>query len=293
MDSQQSWKQEFTCDRYGNRFQSGAGNTGVGFTPVVSSDISATTNRFISTGSTPITYDAAGNITQDLKFRIDPQADGMNYTYDANGRQITAASTDEIGQQESVYDCVGQRVQTSGNNITRQMVYDIFGQLVADYKGGSLERENIYRGGQVLAVYETASTCYKSIEQFIKDFYQGALGRQPTSTELSTWTTRLTEAQAHGVRALIGAAQDLGNTLFTSTEYTNMNTTDTQFVTDLYEAFLQRTPDSSGLSYWVSVTPTNGRSNIRLAFAVCPEFAQNVAALCSGTSTSANLKYVP
>jgi RHS repeat-associated protein len=46
------------------------------------------------------------------------------------------------------------------------------------------------------------------------------------------------------------------------------------------------------LNYWVSVTPTNGRSNVRLAFAVSPEFAQNVAALCPGTSTSANLKYV-
>jgi RHS repeat-associated protein len=171
------------------------------------------------------------------------------------------------------------------------MVYDVFGQLVADYKNGSLERENIYRGGQVLAVYEAASSCYKSIDQFIKDFYQGALGRQPNSSELDYWTTRLTQAQARGGRALIGAAQDLGNTLFTSTEYTNLNTTDTQFVTDLYEAFLQRTPDTSGLNNWVSVTPTNGRSNVRLAFAVCPEFAQNVTALCSGTSTSANLKY--
>ena len=144
----------------------------------------------------------------------------------------------------------------------------------------------------MLAVYETTSTCYKSIDQFIKDFYQGALGRQPNSSELDYWTTRLTQAQGRGVRALIGAAQDLGNTLFNSTEYSNLNTTDTQFVTDLYEAFLQRTPDTSGLNYWVSVTPTNGRSNIRLAFAVCPEFAQNVAALCSGTTASANLKYV-
>ena len=287
-----SWKQEFTYDRYGNRFQSGSGNTNVGFTPVVSGDVSTTTNRFVSTGSTPITYDAAGNITQDKKFRVDPQGDGMNYIYDANGRQITAAGTDEIGTQDSLYDCVGQRVQTSGNNITRQMIYDIFGQSVADYKNGSLERENIYRGGQVLAVYEAASTCYKSIDQFIKDFYQGALGRQPNSSELDYWTTRLTQAQARGVRALIGAAQDLGNTLFNSTEYTNMNTTDTQFVTDLYEAFLQRTPDTSGLNYWVSVTPSNGRSNVRLAFAVCPEFAQNVATLCPGTSTSASLKYV-
>ncbi len=291
-----SWQQEFTYDRYGNRFQSGSGNAGVPFTTVVSGDVNASTNRFISTGSTPVTYDAVGNITQDKKFRLDPQGDGMNYTYDANSRQITAAGTDEIGTQDSVYDCAGQRVQTSGNNVTRQMVYDIFGQLVADYKGGSLERENIYRGGQLLAVYEAASTCYKTIDQFIKDFYQGALGRQPNSTELSNWTTVLTQAQARGVRSLIGATQDLGNTLFTSTEYTNLNTTDTQFVTDLYEAFLQRAPDTPGLNHWVSQVPINGRGNVRLAFAVSPEFAQNVTAVCpgtnSGTSTSANLKYL-
>jgi RHS repeat-associated protein len=291
-----SWQQEFTYDRYGNRLQSGANNFSVPFTPVVSTDITASSNRFISTGATPITYDAAGNITQDKKFRLDPQADGMNYTYDANGRQITAAGTDEIGTQNSVYDGAGQRVQTSGNNVTRQSVYDVFGQLVADYKGGSLERENIYRKGQVLAVYEAASTCYKTIDQFIKDFYQGALSRQPNSTELANWTTTLTLAQARGGRALIGAAQDLGNSLFTSTEYINLNTTDTQFVTDLYEAFLQRTPDTSGLNHWVSQVPINGRSNVRLAFAVCPEFAENVTAICSGTSsgtsTIANLKYL-
>jgi hypothetical protein len=120
---------------------------------VYTADITAGTNRFISSGTTPVTYDAAGNITHDKKFRLDYQGDGMNYTYDANGRQITAAGTDEIGTQDSVYDCLGSRVQTSGNNLARQMVYDIYGQLVVDYKNGSLERENIYREGELLAVY--------------------------------------------------------------------------------------------------------------------------------------------
>jgi RHS repeat-associated protein len=293
--SNPSWKQEFTYDRFGNRFQSGASNVGVPFTTVISSDIDAATNRFISSGATPITYDAAGNITQDRKFRLDPQGDGMNYTYDANGRQITAAGADEIGTQNSVYDGAGQRVQTSGNNVTRQMVYDVFGRLVADYKGGSVERENIYRNGQLLAVFEAASTCYKTIDQFIKDFYQGALGRQPDSTELTDATTTLTLAQARGTRPFIGAAQQLGNSLFTSAEYPSGNTT-TQFVTDLYEAFLQRAPDTPGLNHWVSQVPLVGRDNVRLAFAVSPEFAENGTALCpgtsSGTSTSANLKYV-
>jgi YD repeat-containing protein len=190
--STQNWQQQFTYDRYGNRFQSGSGNTGVGITPVVSSDITAGTNRFISTGSTPITYDAAGNITQDAKFRL------MNYGYDANGRQTSASVTNSDLSQTSVYDCAGQRVQTTAFSVTRTMVYDIFGQLVADYNGTSMEKENIYRGGQLLAVYAASSSCYMTIADFVTAFYQGALNRNPNSTELTDWTLKLSQAQAPG-----------------------------------------------------------------------------------------------
>jgi len=46
------------------------------------------------------------------------------------------------------------------------MVYDVFGQLVADYlitSSSTLERENIYREGELLAVYGTGASCYKLI----------------------------------------------------------------------------------------------------------------------------------
>ncbi len=144
-----TWSQQYTYDRWGNRFQSGSGNSGVGYTAVVTSEIDAATNRFIASGSTPTTYDAAGNITTDTKFR------GMNYSYDANGRQSFAELSNHSNQQTSVYDSAGQRVQTTANGVTRTMVYDIFGQQVADYSGASLQRENIYRGGQLLSVVET------------------------------------------------------------------------------------------------------------------------------------------
>jgi RHS repeat-associated protein len=145
-----TWKQEFSYDRYNNRFQSGSGNTGMSFVSVVSSDITASTNRFISTGSTPVTYDASGNITQDAKFR------SMNYTYDANGRQLTAAGIGGSPSQTSTYDCFGQRVQTTSGGVTRTMVYDVFGQLVSDYNGSIVQRENFYRGGQLFAVNEAS-----------------------------------------------------------------------------------------------------------------------------------------
>src|SRR6266849_4363819 len=226
------------------------------------------TLRFINSGSTPTTHDAAGNILSDDKFR------GMNYSYDANGRMTYAYHTDSGGgtdAQTSVYDCAGQRVQTSANNVTRTMVYDVVGQLVADYLGSSgstLERENIYRGGQLLAVYETGASWYKWISQFVQDFYQGVLQRQPNSTELTNWTTTLTQAQAQGQGQLIVAAQSLGATLFTSSEYSGLSTSNSQFVTDLYAGYLGRVPDGYGGSAWLAALNSGtSRTDVRHGFA--------------------------
>jgi RHS repeat-associated protein len=306
--STSAWQQQFTYDRYGNRLQSGSGNTGVGFTPVVSGDITSTTNRFISAGSTPITYDDAGNITQDMKFRLDPQGNGMIYTYDPNGRQLTAKRSDNTGSVTSTYDCVGQRVQTSGQTVVRQMVYDIFGQLVEDYRADpsgtaqmtGVERENIYRGGQLLAVYES-DACYKTIGNFVIDFYVGAFGAGATTTyatDIATWADTLTRAQAQSTNALLGAAQQLGISVFGSSAYTGLGTTNTQYVNDLYEAYLQRDPaaDPSGVAFWTNEVVLHGRTQVRLAFASSTEFNEKVVKLCPGTSsstsTSANLKYI-
>ncbi len=286
----QAWATHYDYDRYGNRFQYQS-NSNVAYTPVQMSDIDASTNRFINSGSTPTTYDPAGNITQDTKFR------GMNYAYDANGRQISASSTYNDAQQTSVYDCAGQRVRTSANGVARTMVYDIFGQLVADYLGSSgstLERENIYRGGQLVAVYETGASCYKSISQFVSDFYQGALGHAPSSTDQSQWENTLTQAQSQGRSQLTAVAQNLGTTLFTSTEYVNRNRTNSEFVTDLYAGYLGRSPDSGGYNDWMNAL-NNGysRDYVRHGFAYSLEFQNDLAALCVTTSsTGASIKYV-
>ncbi len=285
-----TWQTQYSFDRYGNRFQSGSGNSGIGYTSVSSGDIDASTNRFINSGSTPTTYDAAGNILTDTKFR------GMNYGYDANGRMTFSYRTDNTDGATSVYDCAGQRVQTLANNVARTMVYDVFGQLVADYLGSSgstLERENIYRGGQLLAVYETGASCYKSIHDFVDTFYQGALGRSHNSND-PDWEMTLTQAQSQGQGQLIAAAQSLGNTLFTSTEYINRNTSNAQFVTDLYAGYLGRAPDADGYNNWLAVLNSdNDRGHLIRAFALSQEFQNDVGQLCVTTSsTSPGIKYV-
>jgi RHS repeat-associated protein len=290
-NSAQAWATHYDYDRYGNRFQYQS-NSNVAYTPVQPGDIDATRNRFINSGSTATTYDPAGNILTDAKFR------SMNYQYDANGRQTLSYRTDGTDGASSVYDCAGQRVQTSANGVTRTMAYDVFGQLVADYLGSSgstLERENIYRGGQLLAVYETGASCFKSISQFVTDFYQGALHRATNSND-PPWTNTLTQAQAQGQGQLIVAAQSLGTALFTSSEYLNLNP-DTpanrgQFLTDLYAAYLGRVPDGYGYQAWLNALNTGtSREEVRHGFAYSAEFQNDVGQLCV-TMNGSGIKYV-
>lgn len=126
-----TYKQVFDFDRFGNLYRKAASNPIAGqqnplsFTPVEENvDIEKTTNRFKTTTGT--TYDDAGNVIVDNKFRQ------MSFAYDANGRQIKASRA-SVPDAWTVYDAVGNRVATKINNIWQYMVYDAIGKLVAEY----------------------------------------------------------------------------------------------------------------------------------------------------------------
>jgi RHS repeat-associated protein len=124
-NNQQSYLINYGYDQFGNRYQYLANNQGaLGYVAVEDSDISKTTNRFTFP---QITYDNAGNITVDGKFRQ------KQYQYDANNRQKWAALTDGTGAATSVYDGTGQRVATITDGVTKVLVYDAMGKLVAEY----------------------------------------------------------------------------------------------------------------------------------------------------------------
>jgi RHS repeat-associated protein len=146
----QTYAQAYGYDRYGNRTQSA--NAMLALPAVSSSDYDTTNNnnRFVSGVAS---YDAAGNITSDAKFRA------LTYAYDANGRQTSASNG--TWTQTQVYDRAGQRVQTTVSSTTRTMVYDAFGQDVAEYSGSTLDREHIYRSGALLAIYEAGTSAIK------------------------------------------------------------------------------------------------------------------------------------
>jgi RHS repeat-associated protein len=125
-NNQQSYLVNYEHDLFGNRYQKQAQNGGNPFTQVwvEAAHVDQATNRF----STGVTYDNAGNVTVDSKFR------NRKFAYDANNRQKQSKNLDDSGAVDSVFDAMGQRVATQvGGSLTNVLVYDAKGKLVAEY----------------------------------------------------------------------------------------------------------------------------------------------------------------
>jgi Domain of unknown function (DUF4214) len=116
---------------------------------------------------------------------------------------------------------------------------------------------------------------------FIQNFYQAALNRQPTATELQSWSDQLRQAYYLGQAQELATASYMGRQIFKSAEYQTPARNNEQFVTDLYWAYLQRAPDSGGCNFWLGQVNANGRDPVREGgFEQSVEFANKVATLC-------------
>ena len=130
-NNQQSYKQTFDYDRFGNRYLKAADNqtsqNPLLPTPIEANNIDKTSNRLAT--NTGTVYDDAGNVTTDNKFR------SLKYSYDANGRMYKTSTMDDLNQSNSVYDASGQRVAQQINGVWKFFVYDAGGKMVAEYGG--------------------------------------------------------------------------------------------------------------------------------------------------------------
>ena len=116
----------YDYDVFGNRYQWQASNQNNPFGQIWVEDgaFNSSTNRFAAN----VSYDDAGNILTDQKFRQ------LKFQYDANNRQKQSSNLDDTGAVVSVFDAGGQRVATQVNgSLTNVLVYDAGGKLVAEY----------------------------------------------------------------------------------------------------------------------------------------------------------------
>jgi RHS repeat-associated protein len=130
----QTWKQTFTYDRYGNR-RFDAGNTttlGSCTAAVCNPTISTASNRISQSG---YSFDPNGSLTVD--------GNGNQFAYDAENHQkeVKDAATNVLGQY--LYDGEGRRVKKVSNLETTIFVYDAGGKLVAEYSTALAQAQQV------------------------------------------------------------------------------------------------------------------------------------------------------
>lgn len=132
----------------------------------------------------------------------------------------------------------------------------------------------------VTTLYGNATSDNQRTEQFVNNFYLGAYGRFPTTPELQQQRDALDDAAAQGQTQAQSQAEAMGRALFTA-QAADLSLPAQQFVTNLYEGFLQRGPDAQGLSFWTTQAGTTvaARQAVLNSFATSPTAKELAGAL--------------
>lgn len=139
----------------------------------------------------------------------------------------------------------------------------LMAQFSASTEFGNLCTTNGISRGSVTLTEERDK--HPGVAKMVVGCYQ-ILGRSASGTEIESWVKKTVTN---------GSGADLVDGFFKSQEYLNKNTSNTQYVTDLYTTTLVRTPDSKGLSTWVSALENGtSRDSVRNSFYESSEFKQ-------------------
>jgi hypothetical protein len=88
------------------------------------------------------------------------------------------------------------------------------------------------------------------LENLVTKYYIDILGRGPDPGGLAFWVSEINRIVSLGIDIKEGFIA-LGNPFFNSAEYVALGKSDAQYITDLYQTFLNRTPDQPGIDYWL------------------------------------------
>ncbi|HRX69976.1 MAG: DUF4214 domain-containing protein [Candidatus Competibacteraceae bacterium] len=116
------------------------------------------------------------------------------------------------------------------------------------------------------------ATFSDSAIKLITHYYVSILEREPEADGLAYWKGLIDERQAAGEDAK-PVFRNMAYFFFNSPEYIGRNTTDRQYITNLYLTFFQREPDEGGYAFWLEQL-ANGitRNDAMSGFLYSPEF---------------------
>jgi uncharacterized delta-60 repeat protein len=115
----------------------------------------------------------------------------------------------------------------------------------------------------------------------VMDLYRGILNRLPDTDAFNFWVGQLRGAQCQGAAAVASAVDSISAQFIFGAEYNGRGRDNTQYVTDLYNAFLRRGAEASGVRFWVSQLDSGAmdRNAVRYQFMGSSEFQGRVNAV--------------
>jgi hypothetical protein len=117
--------------------------------------------------------------------------------------------------------------------------------------------------------------------QLITSYYNDILGRAPEAGAVDSWYNGYFLYALNFAIDVRFVPQEMARLFFLSAEYANRNRTNSQFITDCYQAFLRRSPSQSELNTWLSSSSWN-RPQVVTLFAQSAEFAAYIQGLFPG-----------
>ncbi len=142
--------------------------------------------------------------------------------------------------------------------------------------------------GALAAIISTVllddTTTLSPEQTLIERYYQAILGRASDANGLAFWTNEVNRARNMGLD-IKDVFRVMANVFFTSTEYLNRATSNTQYVTDLYRTFFNRDPNSSELATQTqSLTDGLPRSVVLFDLLFSSEFSSAMQSLFGDTT---------
>jgi uncharacterized protein DUF4214/VCBS repeat protein/pre-peptidase len=206
----------------------------------------------------PIAVDLTGNGNLEILVSIGSQLVVLN----AAGQQIT--NTEVVERAFNNY---------AGSPVAHDVDGDGYMDLITGGSNAAQDHAVVYRwenivdtqvGATRIAEYQNSQSLHQ-IETFVDRLYATILGRDADPTGRNNWVDRLYTGVLSGA--------DVSSGFIFSPEFANRGTTDTQYVTVLYDAFFGNAPDARGLERWTGDLASGlSRADVLSGFTNSPQF---------------------
>jgi hypothetical protein len=100
------------------------------------------------------------------------------------------------------------------------------------------------------------------------DMYRGILQRLPDNSGFTFFLGQFREAQCSGADAVRSEADSMSQQFFDSPEYGNLQRTNAQYMSDIYNAIMRRGPDLDGIKFWIAQLDSGAQTREQGATAV-------------------------